>query len=73
MPRFEIDKRYMIKDSTDKMTVVIFESLTEKVIDGSCYGFVNVRVQGWFDELVLKNNFNYINISESNDEVNKKW
>ena len=46
MARFEIDKRYMIKDSTDKMTVVIFESLTEKVIDGSCYGFVNVRVQG---------------------------
>ena len=73
MPRFGIDKRYMIKDSTDKMTVVIFESLTEKVIDGSCYSFVNVRVQGWFDELVLKNNFNYINISESNNEVNKKW
>lgn len=44
----------MIKDSTDKMTVVIFELLIEKVRDGSCYDFTNMIVERYLDEWVLK-------------------
>lgn len=40
----------MIKDSTDKMTVVIFELLIEKVRDGSCYDFTNMIVERYLDE-----------------------
>ena len=43
-----------VKYSSDKMAVAVFESLTEKVCDGSCYGFTNMRVQKYSDERVLK-------------------
>ena len=36
------------------MAVAVFESLTEKVCDGTCYGFTNMRVQKYPDERVLK-------------------
>ena len=45
------------KYSSNKMTVAIFELLTEKVFDGSSYDFTNMRVPRYPDERVLKTNF----------------
>ena len=47
-------KEGMAKDSTDKMAIVTYESLIEKVSDGNHYNFANVRVQIYLDERVLK-------------------
>ena len=46
--------RGMIKDSTDKMPIIIFESLIEQISEGSCYDMTNMRVQRDLDERILK-------------------
>ena len=47
-------KRGMIKDSTDKMPMIIFESLIEQISEGSCYAMTNMQVQMYLDERILK-------------------
>ena len=47
-------RRGMIKDSTNKMPIIIFESLIEQISEGSCYDMTNMRVQRDLDERILK-------------------
>ena len=47
-------RRGMMKNSTDKMPIIIFESLIEQISEGSCYDMTNVPVQRYLDEQILK-------------------
>ena len=47
-------RRGMTKDSTDKMPIITFESLTEQISEGSYYDMTNIRVQRYVDERILK-------------------
>ena len=44
----------MIKNSTDKMPVIIFESLIEQIFEGSCYDMTDMRVQRYLGERIMK-------------------
>ena len=44
----------MIKDSTDMMSIIIFESLIERISEGSCYDMTKMRVKGYLDKRILK-------------------
>ena len=44
----------MLKNSTDKMPTIIFESLIEQISEGSCYDMKNMQVQRYLDERILK-------------------
>ena len=44
----------MIKDSTDMMSIIIFESLIERISEGSCYDMTKMRVKGNLDKRILK-------------------
>ena len=50
---FTLDCSWMIKDSTDKMSIVIFESLIEKISEGICYDMTMIRVQRYLDKRIL--------------------
>ena len=64
-------RRGMIKDSTNKMPIKIFESLIEQISEGSCYNMRNMWVQRYLDELILKTT-EISEISSNNDiEVTK--
>ena len=61
----------MIKGSTDKIPIVIFESLTEQISDGSCWDMTNMQVQRYLDEQTLKTNSNLEVCSDKDIEVTK--
>ena len=44
----------MTKDSTDKMPIIIYESLIKQISEGSCYDMTNMRVQRYLDKRTLK-------------------
>ena len=56
----------MIKDSTDKMPIIIFESLIKQISEGSCYDMTKMRVQRYLDERTLKVTLNSV-VSSNND------
>ena len=71
-------RRGMIKDSTDKMPIIISESLIEQLSEGSCYNMTNMRVQRYLDGRILKkietsgifsNNYIKVTKSDNNDDV----
>ena len=61
----------MIKGSTDKIPIVIFESLIEQISDGSCWDITNMQVQRYLDEQTLKTNSNLEVCSDKDIEVTK--
>lgn len=61
----------MIKGSTDKIPIVIFESLIEQISDGSCWDMTNMQVQRYLDEQTLKTNSNLEVCSDKDIEVTK--
>ena len=61
----------MIKGSTDKIPIVIFESLIEQISDGSCWDMTNMQVQRYLDEQTLKTNPNLEVCSDKDIEVTK--
>ena len=44
----------MIRDSTDKMPIIICELLIEQMSEESCYNMTNMQVQRYLDERILK-------------------
>ena len=61
----------MIKGSTDKIPIVIFESLIEQISDGSCWDMTNMQVQRYLDEQTLKTTSNSEVCSDKDIEVTK--
>ena len=49
----------MIKDSTDKIPIIIFESLIEQMSEICCYNMTKMRVQRYLDERIMKANVTY--------------
>ena len=47
-------RRRMIRDSTDKMPMIICELLIEQMWEESCYNMTNMQVQRYLDERILK-------------------
>ena len=56
----------MIKDSPDKMPIIIFESIIGQTSEGSCYDMTNMRVQRYLDERILKTTM-ISEVSSNND------
>ena len=44
----------MIEYSTNKMPIIIFESLIKQISKGSCYDLTNMQVQRYLDKRILK-------------------
>ena len=47
-------RRRMIRDSTDKMPMIICELLIEQMWEESCYNMTNMQVQRYLEERILK-------------------
>ena len=52
-------RKGMIKDSTDKIPIIIFESLIEQMSEICCYNMTKMRVQRYLDERIMKANVTY--------------
>ena len=59
-------RKGMIKDSTDKIQIIIFESLIEQISEICCYNMTKMRVQRYLDERIMKANVTY-EVSSHND------
>ena len=62
-------RKGMIKDSTDKIQIIIFESLIEQISEICCYNMTKMRVQRYLDERIMKANVTYEVSSHNNIEV----
>ena len=67
--RFTLDCSWIIKDSTDKMSIAIFESLIEKISEGICYDMTMIRVQRYLDKRILKTTITSEVFSNNNIDV----
>ena len=56
----------MIKDSTDKIPIIIFESLIAQISERSCCDMTNMPVQRYLDGRILKTNATS-EVSSNND------
>ena len=52
-------RKGIIKDSTDKIPIIIFESLIEQMSEICCYNMTKMRVQRYLDERIMKANVTY--------------
>ena len=59
-------RKGMIKDSTDKIPIIFFESLIEQISEICCYNMTKMRVQRYLDERIMKANVTY-EVSSHND------
>ena len=59
----------MIKDSTDKMSIIICELLMDQMLDESCYNMTNMQVQRYLDERILKTTLtSEVSSNDANDD-----